>query len=90
MDLSQIDKMIAERQSRIHKRKEDGTLFEEEFKKDENADERLAQEVVVQKKKLEDRMQSRVPNCPQCGQKMQVLPEQGLIACQDCGIGMRM
>jgi DNA-directed RNA polymerase subunit RPC12/RpoP len=90
MSLSNIDKMIAERQSRIQKRKEDGTLFEEEFKKDENADAKLALEVEAQKRKMEERAQARLPNCPQCGQKMELLAEQGIIACQDCGVGMRI
>lgn len=82
--------MIAERENRISKRKEDGTLFEEEFKKDENTDEKLQQEVEATKKKMEERMQQRVPSCPQCGQKMTYIPEQSLVACQDCGVGMRV
>jgi DNA-directed RNA polymerase subunit RPC12/RpoP len=90
MELSKIDQMIAERQSRIHKRKEDGTLFEEEFKKTAITDEKLTLAVEEQKRKMDERSKARIPDCPQCGQKMEILPEQGVIACQDCGIGMRI
>lgn len=91
MDLSKIDEMIANRSKRIDKRKEDGTLFEEEFKKpEESEDERLAREVEEQKKKDEERLKERLPACPQCGKKMTLVPEQGLIACHDCGVGMRI
>jgi protein-arginine kinase activator protein McsA len=90
MDLSKIDQMIAERQNRIQKRKDDGTLFEEEFKEEENQDEKLSLEVEETKKKMEERLQERIPNCPQCGLKMTYMPEQGMVACQDCGVGMRV
>lgn len=90
MDLSKLDQMIAERQNRIQKRKEDGTLFEEEFKAVENQDEKLAREVEETKRKMEERLQQRIPACPQCGLKMTYMPEQGMVACQDCGVGMRI
>ena len=90
MDLSELDKMIASRDSRITKRKEDGTLFEEEFVKDENEDARLEAEVENQKKAMQERMNAKLPNCPQCGAKMTLVPEQGVIACETCGIGMRI
>ena len=83
--------LVANRSKRIDKRKEDGTLFEEEFKKpEESEDERLAREVEEQKRKDEERLKERLPNCPQCGQKMELIPEQGIIACQPCGVGMRI
>jgi protein-arginine kinase activator protein McsA len=90
MDLSDLDRMIAERSNRIDKRKEDGTLFEEEFKKEENADAKLQEEVDNQKRAMEERMRQRIPPCPQCGQQMEYLPDQGMVACQDCGVGMRV
>jgi NADH pyrophosphatase NudC (nudix superfamily) len=90
MDLSNLDKMIAARGNRIEKRKEDGTLFEEEFKKDGNTDATLEEEVKQQKQAMEERMRQRIPPCPQCGAPMELMPEQGMIACQSCGVGMRI
>lgn len=90
MDLSDIDKLIQDREGRIEKRKEDGTLFEEEFKKEENADERLSQEVEQQKAAMQQKMDEKIPPCPQCGVKMTFMPEQSAIVCQDCGVGMRV
>lgn len=92
MDLSDIDKMIAEREGRIDKRKADGTLFEEEFAKNktDNEDQRLADEVQKQKDQMADKMKEALPACPQCGVKMTYIPEQSIVACQTCGIGMRV
>jgi len=93
MDLDNLDEMIKSRSARIDKRKEDGTLFENEFKPEEDElseDEKLAQEVQDQKDKMAERVKANIPNCPQCGVKMTFMPEQSAVACQTCGIGMRV
>ena len=90
MDLSDLDKMLADREDRINQRKEEGTLFEEEFKKPEGEDARLEAEIEDQKKAEMERLKSQIPDCPQCGEKMTLIPEQSAIACQTCGIGMRI
>ena len=90
MDLSELDKMLADREDRINQRKEEGTLFEEEFTKEESEDERLEAEIEARRKADQERMESQIPDCPQCGEKMQLIPEQSMIACEKCGIGMRI
>ena len=92
MDLEDIDKLIADRKERIDKRKEDGTLFEEEVasEKGDDIDSQLEEEVKSTKEKMNERMKSQIPPCPQCGEKMTLMPDQGMIVCQDCGIGMRV
>ena len=93
MDLDNLDEMIRARESRIGKRKEDGTLFENEFKSEDeelSEDEKLAQEVQMQKDKMAERVKANIPDCPQCGQKMTYIPEQSVVACQPCGVGMRV
>lgn len=92
MDLDEIDRMIAERNARIEKRKQDGTLFEDEVGKNkaENEDERLQEEVNSRKQQMADQLKQKMPPCPQCGQKMTFIPEESLVACESCGIGMRV
>jgi|SaaInlStandDraft_1057018.scaffolds.fasta_scaffold579114_1 hypothetical protein len=94
MDLDNLDEMIRNRESRIGKRKEDGTLFESEFTSNEedelSEDDKLAQEVQMQKDKMAEKVKSKIPDCPQCSQKMTYIPEQSVVACQSCGIGMKV
>lgn len=91
MDLSDIDRLIADRKKRIDKRKEEGTLFEEEFSKPENEDERLAKEIEDQKKKELERYKKNPPPCPQCGYpKMTYIAEENAIACPSCGVAMHL
>lgn len=93
MDLDKLDEMIKARESRIDKRKDEGTLFEEEFKPKEDElseDQRLEQEVQQQKEAMAEKVKANIPDCPQCGVKMTYIPEQSVVACQTCGIGMRV
>lgn len=92
MDLDELDRMINDRKQRIDKRKSDGTLFEDEVvgSADESEDARLEQQVQDQKKKMMERLKAQIPPCPQCGVKMTLLEDQGMIACQACGVGMRI
>jgi len=95
MDLDNLDEMIRNRESRIDQRKEDGTLFESEFTSEEgeeelSEDDKLAGEVQMQKDKMAERVKANIPNCPQCSQKMTYIPEQSVVACQSCGIGMKV
>ncbi len=92
MELSDLDKLIADRQSRIKKRKDDGSLFEDEVARERKGDEdqRLDQQVRQQKDKMKERLNKHIPACPQCGKKMTLLPEQGMIVCEDCQVGMRI
>ncbi len=92
MDLEELDRMIAARKNRVEKRKEDGTLFEEEVSKNEpeDKDAQLAREVEDQKAKMLSRMQAQIPPCPQCGKKMTLNYEEGMILCEDCQVGMRI
>ena len=46
--------------------------------------------VEQQKAAMAEKMKANTPNCPQCGQKMTYIPEQSVVACQTCGIGMRV
>ena len=90
MDLSELDKIIAARSERIDKRKVDGTLFEEEIAKTKVNDDDLEKGVQKQKEKMAQKTKSALPPCPQCGVKMSYVPEQSMIVCQTCGIGMRV
>jgi len=92
MDLSKLDEMIASRSQRIDKRKEEGTLFEEEIavERGRNSEENLSSEVEKQKAAMKAKIEGMVPPCPQCGEKMKYIPEQQIVACEPCGVGMRV
>ncbi|MBF0196455.1 MAG: hypothetical protein HQL32_02040 [Planctomycetes bacterium] len=90
MDLDELDRLIQDRESRIDKRKDEGTLFQDENKKAGNQDEQLSREVQSQKEKMDEQLQAKIPPCPQCNQKMTYSPEQSMILCHDCGVGMRV
>ncbi len=90
MDLSELDKMMAARENRITKRKDEGSLFEEEFKGKESEDARLESEIEQQKQAMKEKMDANIPDCPQCGVKMTFIPEQSMVACEGCGVGMRV
>ena len=84
MNLEEIDKMIKDRESRVEKRVEEGTLYEIQAEKEKEA----------LKKKLEAKSVlpsgEPVPDCPQCGKIMEYDPQTLYVACHDCQIGGRL
>ena len=84
MNLDEIDKMIKDREQRVDKRKEDGTLFEieaEKIKELEELNEHTRQQASENKP---------IPPCPHCGGEMERVMHEGqrMVTCRPCGIGM--